>query len=119
MAKYKIQKKPFIVPTNDGKLIEEMWGNSTGNSEISIAHMMAPPQWSEPHQTPQFDEFTYIISGKKQFEVDGEIIVLERGESIKIMKGARVRYSNPFEEKCEYISICMPAFSMELVNREE
>ena len=119
MAKYKIQKSPFFVPTNDGKLIEEIWGNSTGNSEISIAHMIAPPKWSEPHQTPEFDEFTYIISGKKQIEIDGKTIVLEQGQSILVQKGARVRYSNPFDENCEYLAICLPAFSMDLVNREE
>lgn len=117
--KYKIQANPFVVPTNDGKLIEEHWGNSTGNSNISIAHMVAPSGWSEPHQTPDFDEFTLIIKGKKQFEIDGEIEVLEAGQSILIQKGARVRYSNPFYAECEYIAICLPAFSMELVNREE
>lgn len=119
MSKYKIQKNPFIVPTTDGKLIEEIWGNSTGNTNVSIAHMVAPPNWSEPHQTPEFDEYTYIIKGKKQFEIDGEIVVLEAGESIKINKGARIRYSNPFSESCEYLAICLPAFSMELVNRED
>ena len=119
MSKYKIQKNPFIVPTTDGKLIEEIWGNSTGNTDVSIAHMLAPPNWSEPHQTPEFDEYTYIIKGKKQFEIDGEIVVLEAGESIKINKGARIRYSNPFSESCEYLAICLPAFSMELVNRED
>lgn len=119
MAKYKIQKSPFVVPTTDGKLIEEIWGNSTGNSGISIAHMVAPPNWSEPFQTPEFDEFTYIIKGKKQFEVDDETVILESGQSILIEKGARVRYSNPFENPCDYIAICLPAFSMELVNREE
>ena len=42
--KYHIQKSPFVVPTTDGKLIEEHFGNATdGNSEISIAHMIAPP----------------------------------------------------------------------------
>ncbi|MBE2274616.1 MAG: cupin, partial [Flavobacteriales bacterium] len=56
---------------------------------------------------------------KKQFEIDGETVVLEKGQSILIEKGARIRYSNPFEESCEYIAICLPAFSMELVNREE
>jgi mannose-6-phosphate isomerase-like protein (cupin superfamily) len=117
--KYKIQKTPFIVPTEDGKLIQEHWGNSTENSNISIAHMIAPAGWSEPHQTPEFDEFTLIIKGKKQFEIDGEIQVLEAGQSILIQKGARVRYSNPFDSECEYIAICLPAFSMELVNREE
>ncbi|MCW4452638.1 cupin domain-containing protein [Kaistella sp. BT6-1-3] len=119
MSKYKIQKNPFIVPTTDGKLIEEIWGNSTGITDVSIAHMVAPPNWSEPHQTPEFDEYTYIIKGKKQFEIDGEIVVLEAGESIKINKGARIRYSNPFSESCEYLAICLPAFSMELVNRED
>lgn len=119
MSKYKIQKSPFIVPTTDGKLIEEIWGNSTGNSGISIAHMVAPPNWSEPFQTPKFDEFTYIIKGKKQFEINGEIVVLETGQSIMIEKGARVRYSNPFENPCDYLAICLPAFSMDLVNRED
>ena len=119
MSKYKIQKSPFVVPTTDGKLIEEIWGNSTGNPKVSIAHMVAPPKWSEPFQTPEFDEFTYIIKGKKQFEIDGEIVVLETGHSIMIEKGARVRYSNPFDEPCDYLAICLPAFSMDLVNREE
>ena len=119
MSKYKIQKSPFVVPTTDGKLIEEIWGNSTGNPGISIAHMVAPPNWSEPFQTPEFDEFTYIIKGKKQFEIDGEVVVLETGQSIMIEKGARVRYSNPFEDPCDYLAICLPAFSMDLVNREE
>lgn len=119
MSKYKIQKTPFTVPTTDGKLIEEIWGNSTGQSGISIAHMIAPPGWSEPFQTPEFDEYTYIIKGRKQFEIDGEILMLEAGQSILVEKGARVRYSNPFDEPCDYIAICLPAFSMELVNREE
>ena len=118
MGGYKIQKSPFAVPTTDGKLIDEHWGNSTGNSNISIAHMVAPAGWSEPHQTPEFDEFTLIIRGKKQFEIDAETVVLGKGESIWVQKGARVRYSNPFDEECEYVSVCLPAFSINLVNRE-
>jgi len=117
---YTIQKLPFIVPTSDGKRIEEHFGNATDkNSEVSIAHMIAPSGWSEPFQTPAFDEYTYIIKGKKQFIVDGETIVLKAGQSIKIEKNTRVQYSNPFEQECEYIAICLPAFSMDLVNREK
>jgi len=119
-TKYIIQKSPFVVPTNDGKLIEEHFGNLTDrNSKISIAHMIAPSVWSEPFQTPNFEEFTYIIKGKKQFIIDGEIIILEAGQSIKIQKNIRVQYSNPFNEDCEYIAICLPAFSIDSVNREE
>ncbi|MBJ6366921.1 cupin domain-containing protein [Snuella sedimenti] len=119
MKKYTIQNTPFIVATNDGKIIKEHFGlASDGNSKISIAHMKAPAGWSEPFQTPEFDEYTFIIKGKKQFIIDGETIVLEAGQSIKINKNTRVQYSNPFTEPCEYIAICTPAFSMDLVNRD-
>jgi len=100
-------------------VIVEHVGNATDqNSKISIAHMIAPPGWSEPFQTPSFDEYTYIIKGKKQFIIDGDTVILNAGESIKIEKNTRVQYSNPFVEPCEYLAICTPAFSMELVNRE-
>ncbi|WP_299229618.1 cupin domain-containing protein [uncultured Psychroserpens sp.] len=119
MKKYTVQNTPFIVPTTDEKIIKEHFGQATDkNSEISIAHMIAPAGWSEPFQTPEFDEYTFIIKGKKQFIIDNETIILNAGESIKIEKNVRVQYSNPFTEACEYIAICRPAFSIELVNRE-
>ena len=120
MKKYTLQKSPFIVPTTDGKLIEEHHGlATTNNPNISIAHMIAPPQWSEPFQTPEFDEYTYIISGKKQFIIEDEVVILEKGHSIHIQKNTRVQYSNPFNEPCEYIAICNPAFDFNKVHREE
>jgi len=120
MKKYTIQTTPFVIPTTDGKIIKEHFGLATdGNDKVSIAHMIAPAGWSEPFQTPNFDEFTFIIKGKKQFIIGDELVVLKAGQSIKIHKNVRVQYSNPFTEPCEYIAICIPAFSMDAVNREE
>lgn len=119
---YIIQKTPFTVPTNDNKLIEEFFGLASlkaGGADLSFAHMIAPPGWNEPFQTPDFDEITYVISGRKQFEIGGSLIVLEQNQSICVNKGTRVRYSNPFEEPVEYISVCSPAFSPSMVHREE
>jgi len=92
------QNNPFVVPTTDGKLIEEHIGASTGETGLSIAHMLAPAGWSEPFQNPEFDEYTLVSRGKK---------------------GSRARYSNPFEEACEYWSVCLPAFSIDNVHRED
>jgi len=117
-----IQKTPFVVPTTDNKLIEEFFGLASlkaGSAGLSFAHMIAPAGWSEPFQTPEFDEITYVISGRKRFEIDGSTIVLEKNQAICINKGTRVRYSNPFEEPVEYISVCTPAFSPEMVHREK
>lgn len=116
---YFLQNKPFVVPTTDGKLIEEHFGRvATKHENISIAHMIAPPHWSEPHQVPTFDEWTLVSKGRKSVEVDGLKNIVEAGQSILVNKGSRVRYSNPFDEPCEYWSVCTPAFSMEEVNRE-
>jgi len=117
---YILQQKPFIVPTTDGKVIEEHVGSVvSNNSRLSIAHMIAPPGWSEPFQNPEFDEYTMMVRGRKKIEIDGEMIILQVGESLMVRKGARVRYSNPFDEEAEYWSVCVPAFSIDLVNREK
>lgn len=120
MEKFKLQVSPFIVPTTDGKLIEEHFGKASINTgDYSFAHMIAPAGWSEPYQTPEFDEITYIISGRKKIEVEKEEIIINKNQSICINKGTRVRYSNPFDEACEYISVCIPAFTIDRVKREE
>ncbi len=118
--KYTLQKNPFVVPTTDGKYIAEHFGLATnGEEDLSIAHMKAPSGWSEPFQTPEFDEYSFIIKGKKQFNIEGETVVLGAGQSIKIPKNTRVQYSNPFDETCEYIAICTPAFDIATVHREK
>lgn len=120
MKKSQIQKDPFIVPTTDGKLIEEHFGKaSLGGDAFSLARMVAPPHWSEPWQKPEFDEYTLVVRGKKQVELEDQTIVLEAGQSVAIKSGCAVRYSNPFEEETEYVSLCIPAFSPDLVHRQE
>lgn len=116
--KYHIQRSPFKVPTDDGKIIEEHFGVASIDSDISVAHMIAPPGWKEPFQCPDFDEYTFVLRGKKQFIIDGDKVVLNQGESIKINSGTRVQYSNPFQDSCEYIAICKPAFTLDKSNRE-
>ena len=119
MKKFELQRKPFIVPTTDSKLIEEHFGKASIDAGgFSFAHMIAPPRWSELFQTPDFDEVTYVFSGRKKIEVNEEVIILEKNQSIFIKGGTRVRYSNPYDEPCEYISVCMPAFTLGNVNRE-
>ena len=62
MKKYHVQKSLFVVPTVDGKLIEEHFGlASDANSKMSVAHTVASSKWKEPFQTPEFDKYTYVI----------------------------------------------------------
>ncbi len=106
-----LQQKPFVVPSTDGKLIEEHVGlAATGESNLSVAHMVAPPGWSEPHQNPEFDEYTLMVRGRKHIEINGDTFIITSGESLLVRKGVRVQYSNPFKEEAEYSSVCMREF---------
>jgi len=120
MSKYSVQRQPYIVPTTDDKLIREHFGFlSIYANDMSLAHMTAPPGWSEPAQVAQFDEYTFVISGRKSIEIDGEEIVIGPSQSICVYKGTKVRYSNPFDEPTDYVSVCIPGFNLERVEREQ
>lgn len=111
------------IPVPGDKLIEELFGRvNTGTDGFSLAHMIAPPGWGEPAQTPDFGELTIMVRGRMRIEVgpSGEHTVeLWAGQAFWIDPGERVRYSNPYDEESEYFAVCMPAFSPDAAHREE
>ena len=65
------------------------------------------------------EEGGYVLEGKIELTVGEEVYLLETGDSYYFDNNKPHRFRNPFEEECEYIAICLPAFSIDLVNREE
>ncbi len=85
---------------------------------VSVAHMKAPAGWSEPYQTPDFDEITVVLSGQVVVDHDGGQIEVNAGQSVITRGGERIRYScGP--EGAEYVAVCLPAYSDDTVHREE
>lgn len=120
MAAYRLATTATRIPVPGGKLIEELMGRVNSNSDdFSLAHMVAPPGWSEPAQTPEFGELTIMIRGCMRIEIDGEHIDLDAGQAIWTEPGKKVRYSNPFENENEYYAVCIPAFDPEAAHRDE
>lgn len=111
-------QEPTLIPVPGGKTIEEFIGrvNSKDNN-ISVAVMHAPAGWSEPAQTPEFDEYTIVLSGAIVVEHAGGSTTVGANQAILTKAGERVRYLT--KEAAHYIAICLPAFDIELVNREE
>ncbi len=114
-------KSPSIVSAagTGEKIIREYVGHVNSNtSEVSIAHMVSPEGWAEPGQCPEFNEYTVVLKGNlKVNTTDGEIVV-SAGEAIMAGKGEWVRYSTPYEGGAEYIAVCLPAFSTDIVHRD-
>jgi ethanolamine utilization protein EutQ len=125
-------RKPITMPTlipqptriqsagNKPKLIDEYIGRvNTQTSAASVAHMRSPEGWLEPGQTPQFDEFTIVLKGLLRVEHKGGTLDVHAGQAVIAHAGEWVRYSTPQLGGAEYIAVCLPAFSMESVHRDD
>ena len=114
--------KPTIIKAagNKPKIIKEHVGRVNSNtSNLSIAHMVSPGGWKEPGQTPEFDEYTVVLEGMLRVTTASQKIDVYSGEAIIVEANEWVQYSTPYEDGAEYIAVCLPAFSAEIVHRDD
>ena len=103
---------------NKPKKIEEFVGRvNSGTAAVSIARMTSPPGWTEPGQTPDFDEYTIVLRGALQVATKSGAFEVKAGQAVIAQKGEWVQYSTP--AGAEYIAVCVPAFSPETVHRDK
>jgi mannose-6-phosphate isomerase-like protein (cupin superfamily) len=105
---------------NKPKLIDEYVGRvNSKTTATSVAHMRSPQGWLEPGQTPEFDEFTIVLKGMLRVEHKNGSLDVNAGQAVIAHAGEWVRYSTPQEGGAEYIAVCLPAFAMETVHRDQ
>ena len=101
------------------KSIEEFVGRVNSHTEaLSIARMVSPSGWTEPGQTPEFDEYTVVLRGSLHVKLRDRELDVVAGEAIIVESGQWVQYSTPGSEGAEYIAVCLPAFSPTIVHRD-
>jgi ethanolamine utilization protein EutQ len=104
---------------NKPKLIDEYVGRvNSKTTSASVAHMRSPGGWLEPGQTPEFDEFTVVLKGTLRVEHKNGSLDVGAGQAVITRAGEWVRYSTPEPDGAEYIAVCLPAFSMDSVHRD-
>jgi mannose-6-phosphate isomerase-like protein (cupin superfamily) len=104
---------------NKPKLIDEYIGRvNSKTAAASVAHMRSPSGWVEPGQAPEFDEFTIVLKGMLRVQHKGGSLDVHAGQAVVAHAGEWVRYSTPEADGAEYIAVCVPAFSMEAVHRD-
>ena len=117
----RLVSKPSVVSAagNKPKIIEEFVGRvNSGTDDISIARMKSPAGWVEPGQTPEFDEYTVVLSGMLTVTTRDNTTDVRAGQAIIVNRGEWVQYSTPEPGGAEYLAICLPAFSPGLVHRD-
>ncbi|HEX8199710.1 MAG TPA: cupin [Isosphaeraceae bacterium] len=104
---------------NKPKLIDEYVGRiTTGQGDLSLAHMRSPGGWVEPGQAPEFDEYTLVLAGLLRVEHRAGVLDVRAGQAVAVRRGEWVRYSTPQPEGAEYVALCVPAFSLEAAHRD-
>lgn len=114
--------KPSIIQAvgNKPKIIEEFIGRVNSKTEaLSIARMKSPAGWIEPGQQPEFNEYTIVLKGVLRIKTKDSTADVCEGESVIVHSGEWVQYSTPASEGAEYIAVCLPAFSPDIVHRDE
>jgi len=105
---------------NKPKLIDEYVGRvNSQHSALSVAHMRSPQGWTEPGQTPEFDEFTIVLRGLLRVTSKAGMLDVSAGQAVVAHAGEWIQYSTPEPDGAEYIAVCLPAFSMDTVHRDE
>ena len=119
MATY-IQKPTIIEAAGQPpKSIEEFIGRvNSGTAAASIARMKSPSGWLEPGQTPEFDEYTVVLQGCLHVKLKDRAFDVAAGQAIIVKAGEWVQYSSPDPAGAEYIAVCIPAFSPQIVHRD-
>ena len=114
-------KKPTTIQAagEPPKLIEEFVGRvNSKTAAVSIARMKSPSGWSEPGQTPEFDEYSVVLRGCLHVKLKDEEFDVEAGQAVVVEAGQWVQYSTPSPEGAEYMAVCLPAFSPAIVHRD-
>ena len=112
---------PTTVPAagTPPKTIDEYVDRVNSSTEsVSVAHMKSPQGWQEPGQTPRFEEITIVLRGMLLVEHAGGTMDVRAGQALIAHQDEWVRYTSPEEGGAEYISVCLPAFSPQLVHRD-
>ena len=83
-------KQPSVIEAagNKPKRIEEFIGRvNSKTAACSVARMNSPGGWVEPGQTPEFDEYTLVLSGRLRVE--------HRGSSTSTQSSCAARCASP------------------------
>ncbi len=119
MAQYVEKPTRIEAAGHPPKTIEEFIGRVNSQTEaVSIARMKSPSGWTEPPQTPEFDEYTVVLRGALHVKLKDREFDVAAGQGVIIHGGESVQYSTPGPEGAEYIAVCLPAFSPATVHRE-
>ncbi len=108
---------PVVYPENellDSSVDDIDWklvGKSFPNRQMSFLVERLPPgaDTGAEMYVHEGEEAGYVVDGKFELTVDGEVYVVGKGEGYYFDSRRDHRFRNPFEEECRIVSCTTPA----------
>src|SRR5664280_978654 len=85
---------PTMVPVTGGQTLMEHVGRlSTGNTDVSLAHMTVSGAWVESWRRAEHEEVVLVLKGVLTIEHDAGMMQAHAGQSVVVPPGRRLRHS--------------------------
>jgi ethanolamine utilization protein EutQ (cupin superfamily) len=102
---------------NKHKVCDEYVGLiNTGDENVSITRMHSPSGWEGMGHYSDFHEYAVVLKGRLHVEHTDGTMDVEIGQAVHIKPREEVIFSTPGEEGCEYLTVCVPAYSRAAVH---
>jgi mannose-6-phosphate isomerase-like protein (cupin superfamily) len=120
MPKLIASPTPISCVGNMTKIADEFVGMvNTSESKISITLVRSPAGWEGVGQYADYHEYRVVHKGLLRVEHAEGTVDVEAGQGLDIEAGEWVRFSTPGETGAEYFTVCLPAFTLARVHRDE
>ena len=112
MPKLIASAEPIDAVGNKHKICDEYVGVvNTGDEAVSITLMHSPPGWEGVAHYSKFHEYAVVLKGLLQVHHGGGTIDVSVGQAVHIQPNEEVILATPGDDGCEYLSVCLPAYS--------
>jgi quercetin dioxygenase-like cupin family protein len=117
MPKLIASAEPVEAVGNKHKLCDEYVGLvNTGDEGVSITLMHSPAGWEGVARYSKFHEYAVVLRGLLQVQHANGTINVSVGQAIHIEPDEEVIFGTPDDAGCEYMTVCVPAYSRAAVH---
>ena len=102
---------------NKHKICDEYVGVvNTGDEKVSITLMHSPAGWEGVAHYSKFHEYVVVLRGQLQVQHANGTTEVAVGQAIHIEPNEEIIFATPGDDGCEYMSVCVPAYSRAAVH---
>ena len=117
MPKFIGSAEPIEAVGNKHKICDEYVGVvNTGDEKVSITLMHSPAGWEGVDRYSKFHEYCVVLRGLLRVQHANGTTDVAAGQAIHIEPDEEVIFATPTDEGCEYMTVCVPAYSRAAVH---